>query len=328
MNILERATSIFYLPQQLKLQQEAYQAYQASRELSSRETSDSILLARPDFYEHKKNTPIMMTIGIWQHLSEAPWEVWQQSGGKQAISVLFALVNDYDDFVDRIENRTCYSTEQEIRNAWRTEKAGEDRPLFKEMVADLIWSIDQMDISAKERFYILRKIISFRKVFLEETFHYEYESQDFSLEKACLLRENTCRPYGEASAAVLNGRECLTEKGLSVERTIGNWFVAIQVVEDLLDINEDIEMGNLSFFTGALKDHPEEERQVFHLLKTHPQPNRKDFQRCAPESFQDVEKVFHHYLDWFVSDEKDRFLRAYLSNAFYILYPLKDMLKL
>lgn len=328
METKERLLNARLLPHMFKIQKEAYGVYRTVQNFPQTLTSDSTFLTNPQFYEHKAYTPVITAIGIWQYLAETPWTVWKDSGSKQPVSVLFALINDYDDFLDEISIRTQHLTKQEVRRAWRLGRFRSDRPSFREMVSDFVHHLDQMNLPFRERNYILRKVVKFRNDFLNETFQYEYGNQDFSLDSARNLRENTCRPYGEVVGAVLNGRDCLTDIGLYVEKTLGNWFIAIQVAEDLIDIKEDLVSGNLSFFTGALRDHPEEESKILGLIRDGSKLHIRHFKRYAPHSYQDVEKTFHSYLDWFSTNKKTRLLRAYLSNAFYILAPIKDTLKI
>jgi hypothetical protein len=326
MSIIERIQDLSSLPRQIRFQKEAYKAYRQTVQIPSRTTSDPILLDMPTFYEHRENTPLMSVIAVWQHLSGTSWSEWQATAGKQAISVLYALINDYDDFIDSPAARNQRLSSTEIQHGWRLGKASENRLPFREMVHDLLWTFDQMGLSVKEKQYMVKKLAFLKKVALEETVRWEYGNEAFSLQSAKIVRERTCRPFGELTAAVLNGKNCLTERGIETERTMGTWFIAAQVLEDLLDVEEDIRQHNLSFVTGALHDYPEELTNISNIV------TRKSgripilqIKSMAPDTYHVVEKAFHEYLKQLPHDGKNQFLVATLRNTFYVLLPIKTM---
>lgn len=328
MRIIERIQDLSSLPTQIRLQHEAYRAYSRSLQIPERPTGDPILQGAPMFYEHSENTPLMSVIAIWQYISDTPWQEWQVTGGKQAISVLYALINDYDDFLDSPVSRRQQLSAIEIQRGWRLGRADDDRPPFREMVHDLLWTFNHMGLSDQEKHYMLKKLAFLKRTALEETVRWEYGDRVFSLQSAKIVRERSCRPFGELTAAVLNGKSCLTTRGFEIEETMGTWFVAAQVLEDLLDVTEDIRQHNLSFVTGALYDNPEElakiERRSRKLQK---QLSVFEIKSLAPKSYSLIEKTFHEYLQHLPFDKRGVFLRATLRNTFYVLLPIKTFIR-
>ena len=327
MSIIERIQDFSSLPKQIRLQRETYREYCQSIQAPSRPTSNPLLLDTPTFYEHGENTPLMSVIAVWEHLSDTSLHECQTTAGKQAISILYALINDYDDFIDSPATRSQRLSTTELHRHWRIGRASENRPPFRVMVHDLLWTFDQMGLSDKEKYYLLKKIVFLKNVAIEETVRWEYNDQAFSLHSAKIVRESTCRPFGELTAAVLNGKNCLTEKGVEIEKTMGTWFIAAQVLDDLLDVKEDMRQHNLSFVTGILHDHPEEFLNISNIIE---QTSKRipvlKIKSSARNTYQTVEQVFHEYLNQLPNNKKGQFLIATLRNTFYVLLPIKTML--
>lgn len=326
MSIYERLHDFTTFPLQMKLQREANRAYRKSTPIPLRFTQDPILQNNPMFYEHGEQTPLANVIAVWKYLSDMSWEKWQETSSKQAISVLYALINDYDDYIDSSEVRLQQPSRRDIEHTWRFGRANEQRPLFREMVGDLLWYFDYMKLSAQERRYILRKLVSLKKIALDETLGREFADNIFSLESAKIVRERTCRPFGELTAAVLSGKNCLTETGQKAERIMGTWFITAQVLEDLLDVGEDITQHNLSFVTGVLQDNPEELTIIeARVQKSQKRLSFSEIKSLAPKSYSSVEKTFHEYLKKLPDNKKGRFLQATLRNALYVLLPIRTL---
>ena len=241
-------------------------------------------------------------------------EIWKLASGRKkiennsflAMDAFSTYIRKVDDLLD-VVGHPDFSTNKLFYKK---------DPFARKTISGFVRMIKEAKLLPEEKRDIFRATIAYRKKVTAVVERFE-RAQNPSFDDVRLMREQTTGEMGRVLAKIMNMAEHYRfGKAQQVENSFFNFFMGLQVMDDMADIQEDVQNHTVNLALPILKKYPTELERILHQ----PKSGVTVFRKNCPRAYGELMALGQEYLERLPTDKSgERALVALFRVTFGIL---------